>query len=139
MRHHLGNYKCNNGIFEELSRGVFNTEQVYRLAQKKGLRACKNNFWNIVRNPLYCGKIIIPKYQDEEARSVKGLHEALISEELYYKVQDIIDGRSRKYRPKSKTTDQFPFRGFLTCPDCGKLLTASISKGRAKYYAYYHC
>lgn len=30
-------------------------------------------------------------------------------------------------------------RGFLTCPDCEKLLTGSKSKGRNRYYAYYHC
>lgn len=32
-----------------------------------------------------------------------------------------------------------PLRGFVHCPDCGKKLTGSGSKGkRAKYY-YYHC
>lgn len=125
--------------FEEISKGIFNTEQVYRLAQKKGLKASKNNFWNVIRNPLYCGKIVIPKYKDEEKRYVKGLHEPLISESLYYEVQDVLEGRSRKYRPKSKTVEQFPFRGFFICPECKKLLTASISKGRSKYYSYYHC
>ena len=30
-------------------------------------------------------------------------------------------------------------RGFLVCPECGKLLTGSKSKGRSRYYAYYHC
>lgn len=27
----------------------------------------------------------------------------------------------------------------MVCPDCGKLLTGSKSKGRNRYYAYYHC
>ena len=54
-------------------------------------------------------------------------------------MQDILDGRGRNYRPKVKTLDEFPMRGFLICPECEKLLTGSKSKGRTKYYSYYHC
>ena len=125
--------------FEEISKGIFNTEQIYYSAKRKGLKASRNNFWRLIRNPLYCGKIVIPKYKDEEARVVMGQHEPLISQSLYYKVQDILDGRCRNFRPKIVTTEPFPLRGFFTCPECGKLLTASISKGRNKYYSYYHC
>ena len=32
-----------------------------------------------------------------------------------------------------------PLRGYLICPKCGKILTGSASKGRYKYYHYYHC
>lgn len=68
-----------------------------------------------------------------------GLHEPIISEELYYKVQEVLDGRGKNYRPKFEVVEDFPLRGFLLCPECEKLLTASKSKGRNKYYAYYHC
>lgn len=54
-------------------------------------------------------------------------------------LQDVLDGRGRNYRPKIKTLDEFPMRGFLICPNCEKLLTGSKSKGRNRYYAYYHC
>ena len=33
----------------------------------------------------------------------------------------------------------FPLRGYVRCETCGKPLTASWSKGRSDYYAYYHC
>src|SRR5205823_9104899 len=33
----------------------------------------------------------------------------------------------------------FPLRGYVRCESCGKPLTASWSKGRSDYYAYYHC
>ena len=125
--------------FEEIAKGTFNTEQIWKEARTKGLKCSKNAFWQVIRNPLYCGKIFIPQFKDEESRFVKGQHQAIISEELYYEVQDILDGRGRKYRPKIKTLDEFPMRGFLTCPECEKLLTASKSKGRTKYYSYYHC
>ncbi len=50
--------------FEDLSKGIFNTEQVLCMAKEKGLKASKNNFWRAIRNPLYCGKIMIPKYKE---------------------------------------------------------------------------
>src|SRR5258708_1980720 len=33
----------------------------------------------------------------------------------------------------------FPLRGYVRCEACGRPLTASWSKGRSDYYAYYHC
>ena len=125
--------------FEEIAKGGFNTEQIWKQAKAKGLKCSKNAFWQVIRNPLYCGKIFIPQFKDEESRFVQGQHEAIISESLYYEVQDVLDGRGRNYRPKVKTLDEFPMRGFLICPDCEKLLTGSKSKGRNRYYSYYHC
>ncbi len=125
--------------FKEIAKGVFNTEQVYKLAKEKGLQCSKNAFWQVIRNPLYCGKIFVPQFKDEDSRFVKGQHEGIIEESLYYEVQDVLDGRGRNYRPKINTNDEFPIRGYLQCPDCGKLLTGSKSKGRNRYYAYYHC
>ncbi|WP_312363278.1 recombinase family protein, partial [Sphingobacterium sp.] len=125
--------------FGEIAKGMFNTEQIWKKAKEKGLKCSKNAFWQVIRNPLYCGKIFIPQFKDEESRFVQGQHEPIISENLYYEVQDVLDGRGRKYRTKIKTVDEFPMRGFLTCPECDKLLTGSKSKGRTKYYSYYHC
>ena len=95
-----------------------------------------------IRNPVYCGKIFIPKYKEEEGYFVQGSHEPLISEVLFYDVQDIVDGRKRKlFAPKIVATEQLPLRGFLKCPnlECGRMLTGSASKGRSRYYHYYHC
>lgn len=125
--------------FEELSRGQFNTEQVWKMAKAKGLKCSKNNFWLAIRNPVYCGKIFIPKYKDEESHFVAGQHEPLITEALFYEVQDILDGRKKKMRTKMVVDENLPLRGFLICPQCGRLLTGSASKGRSKYYHYYHC
>jgi DNA invertase Pin-like site-specific DNA recombinase/transcription elongation factor Elf1 len=125
--------------FEELSKGVFSTEQIFLMAKKRGFTRGKSNFWLLIRNPIYCGKIFIPKYKDEESMFVVGQHEAIISEGLFYNVQDILDGKSRNYRAKIETIEEFPLRGFFTCPKCGKKLLGSKCKGRTKYYYYYHC
>jgi site-specific DNA recombinase len=125
--------------FTQISEGVYNTEQIYKMAKEKGFSGTKGLFWFAIRNPVYCGKIFIPKYKDEESRFVKGLHEPIISEALYYQAQDVLDGRKRNYRLKVVSNESLPLRGFIICPLCNKLLTGSASKGHTKYYAYYHC
>ncbi|MFX6702152.1 hypothetical protein ABTH29_19850, partial [Acinetobacter baumannii] len=47
--------------FREISKGIYNTEQVYKEAKQKGLKISKGVFWTCIRNPLYCGKIFLPK------------------------------------------------------------------------------
>ena len=109
------------------------------MAKQKGFGSTKSPFWFAMRNPVYCGKIFIPKYKDEESRFINGSHEPIISAELYYQVQDILDGRKRNYRLKTVSNESLPLRGFLLCPKCNKLLTGSASRGHSKYNSYYHC
>ncbi|WP_207515447.1 recombinase family protein [Longitalea luteola] len=92
-----------------------------------------------IRNPLYCGKIVIPKYKDEEAHMVKAQHEPLVSELLFYQVQDVLYGRKRHYRPMFVANSSLPLRGFIICRKCTEKLTGSKSKGRTQDYFYYHC
>jgi len=125
--------------FNQIAEGIFNTEQVFKMAKENGFSGTKGLFWFAIHNPVYCGKIFIPKYKDEENRFVKGLHEPIISKALYYQVQDVLDGRKRHYRLKVVANESLPLRGFLICPLCIKILTGSASKGFTKYYSYYHC
>jgi hypothetical protein len=126
-------------VFKKIAEGIFNTEQIYKIAKQKGFAGTKSPFCFAMRNPVYCGKIFIPKYKDEESRFIIGTHEPIISDELYYQVQDVLDGRKRTYRLKVVSNDSLPLRGFLICPKCNKLLTGSASKGNTKYYTYNHC
>ena len=125
--------------FKELKQGRYSTEQVWKRAREKGLNCCKNAFLMVVRNPVYCGKIVVPKYKDEETHMVPGLHEPLISEALFYQVQDVLDGRKRVFNTSITSMDTLPLRGFLGCSRCNRILTGSASKGRSSYYHYYHC
>ena len=127
-------------VFQTVADGQLKTEQVIQQALKKGLKSCKSNIWVLLRNPVYCGRIYVAGYKDESPKHVPGLHEPLISESLFYKVQDILDGKKQFYRTTVGSHEILQLRGYLLCPKCGKLLTGSASTGRAnqKYY-YYHC
>jgi site-specific DNA recombinase len=50
-----------------------------------------------------------------------------------------LDGRKRVMRTKIIVDENLPLRGFLICPNCGRMLTGSASKGRTQHYHYYHC
>lgn len=125
--------------FTQLATGQYNIDEIRRCCNEKGMKCGKDNFWQIIKNPVYCGKIQIPAWKDEEFTIVKGLHEPIISEALFERVQDVLAGKKRlAYSAVSK--DEFPLRGFLLCPRCGKNLTGSGSTGGSgiKHY-YYHC
>ena len=86
-------------------------------------------------------KTILAVYQ--EAHLADGQHEPLISESLFYRVQEIIESRKRRFEKKGTkavSPRSLALRGFLICPKCGKIMTGSASRGRHKaYYPYYHC
>jgi len=128
--------------FNEIAKGVFAADQVrQKMNAQSPTKLSRSAFHVAIRNPLYYGKIFIAKFQNEEAHLVQGQHEPLISEELFHKVQLILDGNKRVERPNTKilSDKNLPLRGFLTCPKCGRNLTGSASKGRTNRYYYYHC
>lgn len=125
--------------FEEIAKGNYSTEQIFWRAVEMGLKCSKNNFLRLIRNPIYCGKIPIAQYKDEDAYTVQGLHEPIISEALFYEVQDVLEGRKKYFKTKIVTNDHFPLKGFMLCSRCTRTLCTSSSRGRKLYYHYYHC
>jgi hypothetical protein len=125
--------------FNQLAKGVFAADRVRKMACERGLRCESNNFWKLIRNPVYCGIITIRPNQNEEIQFVKAAHEPLISETLFYEVQHILNGNQRQKGIREPVKILFPLRGFLRCPLCHRKLTGSVSKGRRDRYPYYHC
>lgn len=125
--------------FKEVAKGINPIQQVYEKASAMGLRCKRNNFYVALRNPVYCGKILIVKYKDEAEHTVNGLHEGIISESLFYDVQDVLSGKKKIEKTKVLSPDMLPLRGFIRCSKCSRILCGSASKGRNGYYYYYHC
>lgn len=125
--------------FELYAKGLFSMSQVRKMTCQKGLVCSKNNFWKILRNPIYCGIITIRATKDEELQFVKAVHEPLISENLFRTVQSLIISRRIVNKGKLNLKSLFPLRGFMNCPYCRRKLTGSHSLGRSIKYRYYHC
>lgn len=125
--------------FHEIGKGVDTVVDVWRKVKQMGFDVSKNQFWNMLRNPVYCGQIFIPGYKDEEEVLVPATHEPLISVELFNEVQDVLHGKKRNFPKKNTQIKELPLRGFLECRKCGGQLTGSASKGNGGKYFYYHC
>jgi len=93
----------------------------------------------LFRNKFYIGILTSKTYPDE----VKGQHTPMITEEQFYKVQAIIDGRNISNVNVAKRTrdnSEFPLRRIIRCSKCDSALTGAWTKGRTgKKYAYYFC
>ena len=126
-------------VFEQLADGTYSGEQILCSAREKGLNCSKNNFYTAIRNPIYCGKVIVPKFKNEDAYLAQGLHEPLICETVFFNIQDILNGRKKELGQPISTPEALILRGFLKCPKCHRSLSGSSSKGKQKYFTYYHC
>ncbi|MCU6748545.1 recombinase family protein [Faecalicatena acetigenes] len=101
----------------------------------------------ILQNPTYCGMIrwnrtvnetneIRPK---DEWIITKGLHPAIISEELFNKAMSRYEKEyiSKGSRPSS--TYKHWLSGLVKCPSCGRTMIAKTIKGSARTYVYFTC
>lgn len=128
--------------FNELAKGKYAINQIrLKMNSMEGSKISRTSFYRSITNPIYCGKIYIKAYKDEEALVVEGKHESLISESLFHKVQLVLSGKKVDERPQGKITAlaELPLRGFLKCPHCGRHISGSGSKGKKNVYYYYHC
>jgi len=117
--------------------------EIYKDTVSNGLNCSRSAFYRLVRNPIYCGKIKIPAFEDKAEKIVEGTHELLIPVVLFDHVQRIIKdtdlNRPKKLTSKRIANENLIFRGVLQCPNCGNTLTGSGSQGYTKKYYYYHC
>jgi len=122
---------------KKIFKDFVNGKKQYEISQdllKSGKKLYKQKINNILKNPVYIGKIKT-KFFDEP---VNGIHEHLIDEITFYKAQNMLNIKSiSTYNIKYQ--NEFPLKRFLKCPNCNKNLTGSYSKGRNKKYPYYHC
>ena len=128
--------------FEEFAKGTKSQVQILDELSHRGVTIRKNTFSLMLRNPLYCGKLRARAFKDEPEYLVDGKHEAIISQETFIKVQDLlVEYRKETKHPRYHTRrEELPLRGFLLCNECGEKMTGSASKSRnGDRHFYYHC
>lgn len=126
--------------FDEVLKGILPINEIRRRLNKKGFKCSQSQFYNIIRNPVYMGKIRIEPWKDEPEQVVDGLHDPIVTERLFNEVQEILEGKRKPLIRRSNHDHNLALRGHLICPNCGKSLTGSASTNRFKTkYFYYHC
>ena len=91
---------------------------------------------HMFRNKFYMGLLTSKSYPEE----VKGQHTPMVTQEQFYKVQAILDGRNNNPSRMPKYTrdnPDFPLRRMVCCNKCGTPFTGGWSKYHQ--YAYYFC
>ncbi len=113
--------------------------KVYDLLKEKKIKNRHNKSFRkpsiayILRNVVYAGKI---KYTNQ---IYQGIHQPIISEELFELAQKTHKKRVRKFR----IYKNFLFGGMVDCKKCGYKMTPCFvnkwTKGKLKRYYYYRC
>ncbi|HEY0298678.1 MAG TPA: recombinase family protein [Arachidicoccus sp.] len=124
--------------FQQLAKNSFTIEEVRKMALIKGLKCSRSNFWRIIHNPVYCGFVKLST-ETNGTILIKGVHEPIVSEALFYKVQSIVRTQKKVIGKTDELKAAFPLKGYLICPNCSRKLRGSYSRGRTKRYPYYHC
>jgi hypothetical protein len=68
---------------------LYSGEEVRRKMTEKGLTLKKQSFLNMLQNIFYTGKILIKAFKDEPETLTDGLHDAIITKEIFQLVQFI--------------------------------------------------
>ncbi len=127
-------------LFEEYATGKYTFKELAKKVNKTGLKSRRGiKFYkqlvaNIIKNPVYYGWIISPKFEI----SIKGNHEPIISEKLFIEAQSARNKSASKKFPRNIDNPMYPLRG-VRCGGCGRSISGGKSKGRGKYYHYYSC
>lgn len=121
--------------------GNYSIEKLVREASNIGIRGSnsgrtisKSWMHRLLRDPFYTGKFLYG------GRLYQGSHRALMSDEEFNLLQDIIEGRSRGREKKH----DFALNGIIRCGQCHYCVTAEThtkryKNGTAQEFAYYHC
>lgn len=131
-------------LIYSLCIGGLGRSAIARRLDGMGIPARSGKAWSsatvsdILRNPVYCGKIrwqfrreekslndgvvTVHRRENPDCTVAEGLHPAIISAEDFDKVQQLIAAR-RTPRKKSGTELQNPLSGLIYCGMCGRMMT----------------
>src|SRR5262249_33066732 len=126
--------------FERIATGQYTKQEVLAFVTSLGLRTrgdlllTPQSFGQMLAKPVYAGLIESPKFRV----ACRGDFEPIVSEELFYRVQAVLTGRTPVVATRQRNRPDFPLRNFVRCATCNKPLTGSWSRGNGGLYAYYH-
>jgi len=94
----------------------------------RGRPIYKSELHQILRKRIYIGDF------DWDGATYSGSHEAIVTREVWDRVQGILNNRLKSKQHRVRR--DFTFTGFVRCGHCGCALVGELKKGR---YIYYHC
>ena len=125
-------------VLEGISSGVIETQvQAIKYLRDQGISTSKSAFHELIRNPIYAGMI---EYQPWGVSMREGKHEAIISMEVFNKIQKRMPKKRSAQVRYTNSLDEFYLRGIISCSECGQKMTSMTKKNRfGTVYKYYTC
>lgn len=121
-----------NAFIWKANENLSNDEIATRLGEH-GLKIRRQNLSTIFRNPFYCGLLA---HELLDGKIIRGVHEPLISIDLFKRVNGIISKNPKGWKHKC-AHDEVPLKGLLKCPKCHDGLTGYLASKRQVWY--YKC
>ena len=122
-------------LFQWYATGLYSLKEVTGKAKDAGMLFRKTGSFvpratihNILRNLIYTGTF------EWNGKLYQGLHEPLVSRELWDRVQEAL--RVRLARRHRRVKHDFAYSGLIRCGQCGCAFVGEIKKSK---YVYYHC
>lgn len=115
-------------------RGLLQTLEALGLKSRGGEALTAQSLHNLLRNPVYAGRIR-SSLGDER----RGDFEPVVAEDLFERVQLYLSGKRGRPEGRHRDNPAFPLRRFVRCGVCGTAMTGSSPRGRTKHYSYYSC
>ncbi len=133
-------------------RAIANSLNKEGYKTKRGNSFSTASIKEIILNPLYVGKVRFNRYENWSERKRKGksenailadgVHEPIITQELWDRVQAIQQSKAEK--PMKNYEGSYVLTGLMKCPFCGSTMvgTRTVNKlkdGTKKILRYYSC
>ena len=133
-------YNLLRNLFDFALTGNYSVEALVRKAKEIGIRGkngnpiCKSRMHKHLRDPFYTGRFIYT------GKIYKGQHPAMLTDEEFNLLQDILDGKSKGRQRKH----DFALKGIIKCGECnycitGEEQTKKYKNGSSKVFSYYRC
>src|SRR5690606_15149134 len=112
---------------------------IARRLRKAGFKCVNSRLHTLLRDPVYAGRIVVPAWKGEPEEEVQGVHEPLIDEATFARVQE------KRFKVKGATAGrrrkivaELPLKGHLLEPETLGVLTGSGSRSRHGYRVWYY-
>lgn len=136
-------------LYEDYATGQYTKADIKRMAKEKGLKNVQGGWLNdtsidrLLSQPAYAG-YVCNKHTNWEMFDGKHITEAIISPDLFDKVQRVLAQQSKRANKKDKRkigiNPEYPFAKWLMCPNCHNNYRGSAPRsGNGAHFGRYGC
>lgn len=120
--------------FERIASGAATQEEIRADLAARGLRVPRETFSRLIHHPIYCGRIVAPKWGVEGRLASR----PIVSEETFRRAQEALAGSPSGWK-RSYLRPEFPLRWWTRCGACARPLTGFYGRGNGGAFPYYRC